>query len=217
MPDLEERIAEWRRKMLAAGIKTPVPLDELESHLRDDVEQQARLGLGPQQAFETAVQRIGHANRLKVEFKKVGGMNTLRPGKLLGLACGVIAGSFSLMILRTLVTAPEPSFVARMLGLAAVVTTILGWRYSHKFLPVIRSQRTRTAIGIACCLLASAWMALLIQFILPHLVAVPAGEEISVGRVLNVFLWAMTLVAVLSGVAYGLEKVARKQAQTAGS
>jgi hypothetical protein len=38
--------------MLAAGIRTPVPLDELENHLREDVEQQMRSGLSAQQAFE---------------------------------------------------------------------------------------------------------------------------------------------------------------------
>jgi hypothetical protein len=73
MFDLEQSIAEWRRQMLATGIKTPVPLEELESHLRDDVAQQMRAGANAQQAFEAAVQRIGHANDLKSEFKKTGG------------------------------------------------------------------------------------------------------------------------------------------------
>jgi hypothetical protein len=70
MFDIEQSITEWRRQMLAAGIKTPVPLDELESHLRDDVEQQTQSGLDAQQAFENSVQRIGDANKLKSEFKK---------------------------------------------------------------------------------------------------------------------------------------------------
>jgi len=72
MPDLEQRIADWRRQMLAAGINTPVPLDELESHLRDEVERQVQAGLIAQQAFETAVQRIGQASALEMEFKKIG-------------------------------------------------------------------------------------------------------------------------------------------------
>jgi len=37
MFNLEPSIAEWRRQMLAAGVKTPVPLEELESHLRDEL------------------------------------------------------------------------------------------------------------------------------------------------------------------------------------
>ena len=34
---LEQAIADWRQQMLAAGIKTPVPLEELEIHLREDI------------------------------------------------------------------------------------------------------------------------------------------------------------------------------------
>ena len=75
MFDLEQSIADWRKQMLAAGIKTPVPLEELESHLRDDVEQQIQSGLDAQQAFENSVQRIGHAYKLKSEFRKTCGAN----------------------------------------------------------------------------------------------------------------------------------------------
>jgi hypothetical protein len=74
MFNLDQAIADWRRQMLAAGIKTPVPLEELESHLREDVEQQMQSGLRAQQAFENSVQRIGHADELKSEFKKICGM-----------------------------------------------------------------------------------------------------------------------------------------------
>ena len=70
MFNLEQSIAEWRRQMLAAGIKTPVPLDELESHLREEIERQMKSGLSEQKAFETASQRIGQPHVLKSEFQK---------------------------------------------------------------------------------------------------------------------------------------------------
>jgi hypothetical protein len=73
MFNLEQAIAEWRRQMLAAGLKTPVPLEELESHLREDVERQMQSGLDAQRAFENSIQRIGPAQRLKTEFKKICG------------------------------------------------------------------------------------------------------------------------------------------------
>ena len=73
MFDLEQSIADWRKQMLAAGIKTPVPLEELEIHLREEIEQQMKSGTIPQQAFENSVERIGHADELKGEFKKIGG------------------------------------------------------------------------------------------------------------------------------------------------
>ncbi len=72
MSKLEHAITEWRRQMLAAGVKTSAVLDELESHLRDDVEQQMRSGMGAQEAFEIAVQRIGQPAALQNEFEKAG-------------------------------------------------------------------------------------------------------------------------------------------------
>jgi hypothetical protein len=70
MFDLEKSIAEWRKRLQAAGIKSPVPLDELEIHLRDEIERQVKSGLNPQPAFELAVQNIGQARVLRSEFKK---------------------------------------------------------------------------------------------------------------------------------------------------
>jgi hypothetical protein len=71
MFNLEQSIAEWRRQMLAAGIKIPVPLEELESHLREEIAQQTKLELNEQEAFNVAVQRIGHGHALQNEFNKV--------------------------------------------------------------------------------------------------------------------------------------------------
>jgi hypothetical protein len=67
MFNLEQSIAEWRRQMLAAGIKTPVPLEELESHLREEIEWQMESGLAEQKAFEISVPQIGQPQALSHE------------------------------------------------------------------------------------------------------------------------------------------------------
>ena len=71
MFNLEQSIAEWRQQMLAAGIQTPVPLEELESHLREEIERQMKTGLNPQDAFTSAVQKLGPAHTVQNEFMKV--------------------------------------------------------------------------------------------------------------------------------------------------
>ena len=71
MFNLDQTILEWRRQMLPAGIKTPVPLEELEIHLREEIERQTRSGLNEAEAFEAAVGKIGQAHLLQKEFKKV--------------------------------------------------------------------------------------------------------------------------------------------------
>ena len=70
MPDLEKFIANWRTQMLAAGIKTPVPLEELEIHLREEIAQLMKSGLSGQDAFEIAIRQIGQPKRLNNEFEK---------------------------------------------------------------------------------------------------------------------------------------------------
>jgi hypothetical protein len=72
MLDLEGKIAEWRRQMVTGKIKSPEVLDELESHLRDDVEEQTRAGMDAQEAFAIALERLGRAAVLESEFEKVG-------------------------------------------------------------------------------------------------------------------------------------------------
>jgi hypothetical protein len=71
MFNLEQAIADWRQKMLAAGIEAPVPLEELELHLREEMERQVGKGMEAQQAFDEAVKSVGEAQPLKAEFKKV--------------------------------------------------------------------------------------------------------------------------------------------------
>ena len=70
MFNLEQPIAEWRQQMLAAGIQTPVPLEELESHLREEIQWRMKSGFSEQRAFEIATKQIGQPAALKDEFQR---------------------------------------------------------------------------------------------------------------------------------------------------
>jgi hypothetical protein len=72
MFNLQQAIADWRQKMLAAGIETPVPLEELELHLREEVERQVDRGVSAEEALALAVKNVGAASSLKSEFQKAG-------------------------------------------------------------------------------------------------------------------------------------------------
>jgi hypothetical protein len=88
MFDLEKAIREWREEMHARGIKGFETLDELESHLRDDLEQQVRSGLDTKQAFDVARAGIGQPRSLQTEFGKIKSTELIRRLKraLLNLA-----------------------------------------------------------------------------------------------------------------------------------
>jgi hypothetical protein len=96
MFDLEQAIINWRTHMLVAGIKIPVPLDELENHLLEDIGQQVQSGTSPQQAFENSVQQIGCADELKMEFNKTRDTKCIRRRKMLRM--GVIGLSGTLIV-----------------------------------------------------------------------------------------------------------------------
>jgi hypothetical protein len=71
MFDLEQSIIEWRRQMLAAGIPR-VTLDELESHVRQEIDRQIQSGAVEPEAFQRTILQIGPARELKAEFRKAG-------------------------------------------------------------------------------------------------------------------------------------------------
>jgi hypothetical protein len=70
MFDLERAIEEWRKRTQAAGLRAPDLLDELESHLREEIECLVDRGMDERRAFEVAVRNMGEVTELKREFMK---------------------------------------------------------------------------------------------------------------------------------------------------
>jgi len=101
MFNLEQAITAWRRQMLAAGIQSPVPLEELEIHLREEIGRQIRAGLNEQTAFEISVEQIGLAFPLKQEFEKFNGTNdtALKGLNYFYSAAALICGATLLVLL----------------------------------------------------------------------------------------------------------------------
>jgi hypothetical protein len=97
MLTLEQSIVEWRRQMLAAGIQTPVPLEELESHLREEIGRQIKSEPNEQKAFEISVQRIGQPRMIDSEFKKSESMFMKRTAKIgAGVGGGLIGTALTI-------------------------------------------------------------------------------------------------------------------------
>jgi hypothetical protein len=225
MFNLEEKISEWRQQMLAAGIKTPVPLEELEIHLREEIERQMKSGLSAQQAFGIAVEKIGQASDLKMEFKKVSApMEIQKIIKLAGVTCVAVA-----LVCQLLTCSPvvfviifahglRVSLMTRALALAILVMpvaiTFLSWKYNHRLLPVIRNQLLRRSAGIVCYMGCLLW----IRFVLFHM---PNGFNGNGGKFwpLFYFLFGLqwTVMAILGGVGHGLEKAASKKSAAVDS
>ena len=269
MFNLEQSIAEWRQQMLAAGFKTPVPLEELETHLCEEVGRQMKSGLSEQNAFEISVRRIGRPEILESEFKKnestamkktgvfaiftgtviilriltehfgaahssqneqrawliAGGAITffglcsafiyfesgdgrnVRLWKVIGIAYSTFAIWLSALPIILFLTVPKFSVAVGVSGrilvfmaLAVSILSVFGWKKCREILPAIRSQRTRTIVGIAGCLLGLGCVALCFFMQTLHF---------SIGIIL--LTWALAMASVLGGVGYGLEKAAQER------
>ena len=88
--------------MLAAGIKTPVPLEELEIHLRDEIERQIKLGSNGKKAFEISAQRIGQPKILKSEFEKARKTTKRKQMKVFKIIIGSVAMLWAFMATLTI-------------------------------------------------------------------------------------------------------------------
>jgi len=113
MFDLNQAIAGWRQRMVAGGIQSSAVLDELESHLRDDIEAQVQNGINERRAFEEAAERLGVPTTLQAEF------------------------------LRGSADAEEHQLRSRCLGLAAAGLVVAGAVFSLASLPLTLGERVR--------------------------------------------------------------------------
>jgi hypothetical protein len=139
MRNLEANIAEWRSRMAAGGIKTPAVLDELESHLREEIQERLAAGDSEKEAFEVAVVRIGNAKSVRVEFDKIRG--TTRLPVMIGVA------AWSVLIV---------SMVAFMVWQMAVgkIGILLGW---HIFVITAGFLAAFVVGSLGVCSLCGRW------------------------------------------------------------
>ncbi len=212
MFDLEQAVAEWRQQMLAAGIQTPVPLEELEIHLREEIEQQLKSGTNAPLAFEIAMQQIGKAQMLKNEFAKVDGMKvtrTLKQCRAIMIACLVVESLFWTTCLHLKIGClSEITIPQQMSGLAAVAVMILlaGIGLSGHG-PVRLSRRVRDLI----CISRGRLLALLGVWFLCY-VAEPVGFLLILPKFDGEPLWLMLPPAgILFGFIGGLEKATSRE------
>ena len=218
MFDLEQSITEWRRQMLAAGIETPVPLEELEIHLREEIERQIKSGLNEQMAFDISVQQIGKANMLKNEFGKVDGAKESREWKLKQIiffaGVGLISAFISTCVVFKLGTFAETSPAQQISGLLAVAVMLFlasAGYFGYGLLPIILNRRVRVGVCIFSVMLMAFWWAIFFFVILPRV-------DLTMDQLVVAILWGFVApFGALAGFVTGLEKAAQRNSVMANS
>jgi hypothetical protein len=198
MFDLKSAIADWRKQMLAAGIQSSAMLDELESHLREEIAQQMKCGWAEQKAFELATAKIGLPASLGLEFKKSGGADAVPEAKRVGRFFSVLTAVYAFALSVILIKHPlSPN--ERLLGFAAVAAMLasvfVAWRIGPRFCPVITDKRVQSAIGLIGGISGMGWFFAFVFLILPRC-------DFTDGQLLVAVFWALVPVMALPTAAF---------------
>ena len=70
MFDLEKAIKQWRKKLRKNEAMEDGYIEEMESHLRDIIEEKIELGKNEEQAFRMSTEEIGHPDQIGTEYHK---------------------------------------------------------------------------------------------------------------------------------------------------
>lgn len=71
MFDLESNIRSWSDHLRSRGRLNESDIHELESHLRDEIDDLTKTGLAPDEAFIVSVKRLGNVNAISSEYSKI--------------------------------------------------------------------------------------------------------------------------------------------------
>ena len=100
MHNLEQLIAEWRKTMMTAHNIGRETLDELENHLRENVDQLVQSGMAEPEAFQRAVTQLGGARTIASEFQKLDQPTWLPVKVITGIGIMAALGWALLLIVR---------------------------------------------------------------------------------------------------------------------
>ncbi len=174
MYPLETRIQSWREEMSAAGIGPGPVRDELESHLRETVEELVRSGESEPKAFAMAMARLGSGAQLRSEcdaaispVKRIWRAVVFFPTNLCFAAwCALGLGAYlSLTILRLTIeiagSYPQRVLTTSQVIVISLITLLIGWLAAYVIrasLSYLRKPSFPMARALAVSWTVTFWM-----------------------------------------------------------
>jgi hypothetical protein len=147
MFDLEQAVHQWRQDF-AVALKSPEAIDELESHLREELQRRIQSGEHPEQAFRAALREIGEIDLLKSEFAKNRGLHeVLHQIKRALLTLAGIPDSTLATNMNTSQSTPEPRWATYFKGAAFVLPALFLWTLSAIFI-IPKLQQIAQNVGL---------------------------------------------------------------------
>lgn len=199
MFNLEQAIADWRHQTAAEGIKGVKVLDELESHLREEIDRQRESGKGEQEAFGIATHQLGDAVLIRDQFRNINNLSPWQERIMIGI-CGVFIG-FILFLSSVMIVLCYSRWTERVIAwtaVGAILLVALFWRRALPWLPVIGNNGLRWAAGLGSIAIGITASNLFLEFILPRFEMPPDRQLPAIG------LWAVFLIALFVCAGIGM-------------
>jgi len=151
MFDLSASTAGWLDDLRRSGAFEETDLEELESHLKDEIEQLMDKGLSEKEAFWVATSRVGNREELPREYAKVNSRPVWRH-RFLWMAFGVLA----YLLLSTFIGGLSLGAAAAMVssGIGPDTTILLGNGMDSAAIVSLSVQLILTCAALACLYLA---------------------------------------------------------------
>ena len=102
MFDLNEQIAKWRDELVIRRILQESDIDELENHLRDEIDELSSTKLLPEEVFVIAVNRLGYIDSIVEEYEKIN-HSTFKLNKVNQIIAGIFFYFVSLFFAKRVV------------------------------------------------------------------------------------------------------------------
>ncbi len=153
MFDLNDEIQDWRKQLSGTGACYAKDVEELEAHLRDEIEHLTATGLTSEEGFLVARYRLGEAEALGREYSKVNPWAVWRfrffwmaAGLLAMNLLGIISNLLNLLGVATIEILHIPTaYLGYWVGVSRIASWVLGlyllWFIVHR---KDRKQTTRS-------------------------------------------------------------------------
>jgi hypothetical protein len=214
MFDLNQEIAKWRSNLTQSETLSKSDVDELESHLREEIESLKSAKLSDEEAFMIAAHRLGSPEGLADEFAKIGWDSALRyrvSWMITGILAYLLAMQFSALLQKAFIwLASVKEIRGNSLGLGFVVlasnVVLLGvvlslcyflWYYaqrSNRFRKWTRQLTTRPILLFI--ILVFLVVELAAQIALPVVAYRVLGSS-QYGQAAQVFAWTRLAWSIL--------------------
>lgn len=214
MFDLNQEITKWRNNLTQSETLVKSDVDELESHLREEIESLKSAKLSGEEAFMIAAHRLGSPERLADEFAKIGWDSALRrrlSWMITGILAYLLTMQFSALLQKAFIWLASVKEVrGNSLGLGFVIlasdVVLLGvvlslcyflWYYaqrSNRFRKWTRQLTTRLVLLTVILVLLVVELAA--QIALPAITYRVLGP-VQFGQAVQVFAWTQLAWSIL--------------------